>query len=293
MAKFGWIGLGNMGNPMALNLLKAGNEGVVYDRITGKADAAVAAGATLAESSKAVAEASDFLFVSLPDGPILQAAAFGDEGFVAGLSAGKIVVEMSTVSVEESAKVNAAVEATGAKFLRSPLTGSTILAAEGTVGILTSGDKESYEKALPLLQIIGGELFYLGPDEQARVMKLALNLMIATTMQMEAEALVIAEKAGLDLAQVTGLIAGSAVGSPLTGYKAKLITEGEYAPAFSVKLMIKDLRLALGVAEQYGVRLESTELTKKRLELAESRGWGEKDFSILTKLLEEESGYSR
>jgi 3-hydroxyisobutyrate dehydrogenase-like beta-hydroxyacid dehydrogenase len=293
MAKFGWIGLGNMGNPMALNLLKAGNNGTVWNRTAAKADAAVAAGAALAASPKAVSEASDFIFVTLSDGPALHAAALGEDGFVAGLAPGKIVIEMSTVSVEESAKVNAAVEAAGAKFLRSPLTGSTILAAAGTVGILTSGDKAAYDKVLPLLEVIGGNLFYLGADEQARVMKLSLNLMIATTMQMEAEAVVIAEKAGLDLAQVTELIAGSAVGSPLTGYKAKLITEGEYGPAFSVKLMIKDLKLALAVAEQYGVKMESTEITKKRLELAEAKGWGEKDFSVLTKLLEEESGYTR
>jgi 3-hydroxyisobutyrate dehydrogenase-like beta-hydroxyacid dehydrogenase len=117
--------------------------------------------------------------------------------------------------------------------------------------------------------------------------------MIATTMQMEAEALVIAEKAGLDVGQAAEIIAGSAVGSPLTGYKAKLIAGGEYAPAFTVKLMIKDLKLALEAGKQYGARLESTELTKKRLELAAEKGWGEKDFSILTKLLEEESGFTR
>jgi 3-hydroxyisobutyrate dehydrogenase-like beta-hydroxyacid dehydrogenase len=124
-------------------------------------------------------------------------------------------------------------------------------------------------------------------------MKLSLNLMIATTMQMEAEAVVMAEKAGLDVGQVCEIIAGSAVGSPLTGYKKALISAGDYKAAFSVKLMIKDLKLALAVANQYGVKMESTTITKSRLELAERKGLGDMDFSILTKLLEDESGYKR
>ncbi|MDR1816198.1 MAG: NAD(P)-dependent oxidoreductase [Clostridiales Family XIII bacterium] len=293
MAKFGWIGLGNMGNPMCLNLLKAGNEGTVWNRTKAKADEAVAAGAAWTDTAKGAAEAADFLFVTLADGPTLLDVALGDGGFVAGLAPGKVVIEMSTISVAESEKLGAAIAKTGAAYLRSPLTGSTILAAAGTVGILTSGDKAAYDSVLPLLEVIGGNLFYLGAGDQARVMKLSLNLMIATTMQMEAEAIVIAEKAGLDVAQAADIIAGSAVGSPLTGYKAKLIAGGEYAPAFTTKLMIKDLKLALEVGAQYGVKLESTELTKKRMELAVEKGWAEKDFSILTKLLEEESGISR
>jgi 3-hydroxyisobutyrate dehydrogenase-like beta-hydroxyacid dehydrogenase len=293
MGKFGFIGLGNMGKPMALNLLKAGYEGIVWNRTKAKADEVVAAGAKWADTPKGAAEGVDFLFVSLADGASLLDLAFGNDGFVAGLGAGEIVVETSTISVAESAKLGEAIEAKGAIYLRSPLTGSTILAAAGTVGILTSGDKTAYDKVLPLLEVVGGNLFYLGAGEQARVMKLSLNLMIATTMQMEAEALVIAEKAGLDVGQAADIIAGSAVGSPLTGYKAKLIAGGEYAPAFTVKLMIKDLKLALEVGNRYGVKLESTELTKKRLELAAEKGWGEKDFSILTKLLEEESGFTR
>ncbi|MDR3363855.1 MAG: NAD(P)-dependent oxidoreductase [Clostridiales Family XIII bacterium] len=293
MAKIGWIGLGNMGNPMSGNLLKAGNEVFVWNRTKAKADELIAAGAVWADSPKDAAAAGDVLFVSLADGPTLHSVAFGDDGFVAGLAEGAIIVETSTVSVEESAKLNDAIVAKGAKYLRSPLTGSTILAVAGTVGILTSGDRDAYDKVLPLLEIVGGNLFYVGGGEQARVLKLALNLMIATTMQMEAEAVVACEKAGIDVAQATEIIAGSAVGSPLCGYKAKLIAGGEYGPAFSVKLMIKDLKLALAAGEQYGIKMESTELTKKRLELAAEKGWEGKDFSILTKLLEEESGISR
>lgn len=293
MAKIGWIGLGNMGVPMSTNLVKAGNEVVVWNRTKAKADAVIAEGAAWADSPKAVAEACDFIFTMVADGPALHAATLEAEGVCAGLSAGKVVIDMSTVSVEESAKVNDAIEAAGCKFLRAPVTGSTALATAGTLGILASGDKAAYDKTLPLFEVVGGNQFYLGGGEEARVMKLSLNLMIATTMQMEAEAVVMAEKAGLNVQQVCDIIAGSAVGSPLTQYKAKLIGEGNYAAAFPIRLMIKDLKLALAVGDQYGVKLESTELTKKRMELADSKGYGDMDFSVLTKLLEEESNFSR
>ncbi|MDR1029013.1 MAG: NAD(P)-dependent oxidoreductase [Clostridiales Family XIII bacterium] len=293
MAKIGWIGLGNMGNPMSQNLLKAGNEVVVWNRTKSKADDILAAGAAWADSPKAVAAAGDCVFTMVADGPTLHAVALGDDGLVSGLSPGKIVIDMSTVSVEESAKVNDAVEAAGCKFLRAPVTGSTMLAQAGTLGILASGDKTSYDKILPLFEVMGGNQFYLGGGDEARVMKLSLNLMIATTMQMEAEAVVLAEKAGLDVSQVVEIIAGSAVGSPLTGYKKVPIGTGNYAPAFSVKLMIKDLGLAEAVGKQYGVPLESTTLTKAKLELAAHKGYGDMDFSVLTKLLEEDSNYTR
>jgi 3-hydroxyisobutyrate dehydrogenase-like beta-hydroxyacid dehydrogenase len=283
-----------MGNPMSTNLLKAGHEVVVWNRTKSKADEIVAAGAVWADSPKAVAEASDFIFTMVADGPALHDAVLGENGVAEGLSAGKIVTDMSTVSVAESAKANEAIEAAGCKFLRAPVTGSTVLAASGNVGVLASGDKDAYEKTLPLFEIIGGNQFYLGGAEEARVMKLSLNLMIATTMQMEAEAVVMAEKAGLDVQQVCDIIAGSAVGSPLTQYKAKVIgAGGDYPAAFPVKLMIKDLKLALAVGEQYGVKLESTGLTKKRMELAVEKGYGDCDFSVLTKVLEEESDISR
>jgi len=293
VAKIGWIGLGNMGIPMSQNLVKAGHEVFVWNRTKSKADGVVAVGAKWVDTPKAAAEAGDFVFTMVADGPTLHAVSLEKDGLVAGLSSGKIIVDMSTVSVEDSAKINKEVEAKGCKFLRAPVTGSTMMAASAALGILASGDREAYEKALSVFQCLGARHFYLGGGEEARVMKLSLNLMIATTMQMQAEAVVMAEKAGLNVAQVCEIIANSAVGSPLTGYKKVPISTGDYKPAFSVKLMIKDLKLAEEVGAQYGVKLESTSLTRNRLELASEKGYGEMDFSVLTKLLEEESKYTR
>ncbi|MDR1570959.1 MAG: NAD(P)-dependent oxidoreductase [Clostridiales Family XIII bacterium] len=293
MAKIGWIGLGNMGSPMSANLLKAGHELTVWNRTKAKADGLLDAGAKWADSPKAVAEASEFIFTMVLDGPTLQAVTLGDNGVVAGLGAGKVVIDMSTVSPAESAKVNDAVEAKGSKLLRSPVTGSTVLAQNATLGILSSGDKASYDKTLPLLELMGKNQFYVGPAEEARVLKLSLNMMIGVTMQMMAEAVVLAEKAGLDVTQVCEVMAGSAVGSPLVNYKKALISAGDYKAAFPVSSMIKDFDLAFDAAKQYGVPLPVTALTRQAYQTAVSTGRGDKDFSVLTQVLEEQSGYKR
>ncbi|MCI8647229.1 MAG: NAD(P)-dependent oxidoreductase [Firmicutes bacterium] len=293
MARIGWIGLGNMGNPMCLNLVKAGYDVTVWNRTKSKADNVIKEGASWADSPRKVAEKTDILFTMVADGTILNAVALVDDGYVAGLKAGKIVVDMSTVSVEESMKINSAVEECGCKMFRAPVTGSTALAQAGTLGILASGEREVYEKLLPIFEKVGNKQFYLGAAEEARVLKLAINTMIATTMQMEAEAVVLCEKAGLNVKQVTDVIADSAVGSSICKYKAATIAEGVYKPAFSVKLMMKDLDLALAAAKQYGVPMLSTSVTRQQLASASATGRAEKDFAILTQLVEEAAGYER
>jgi 3-hydroxyisobutyrate dehydrogenase-like beta-hydroxyacid dehydrogenase len=293
MVKVGWIGLGNMGVPMSKNLLKAGHDVTVWNRTKSKADEVLAEGAKWADSPKEIAEKCDFIVTMIADGPTLQEVVLGENGVAAGLSADKIVIDMSTVAPEESAKVNKEVENKNCKFLRAPVTGSTVVAQNAMLGILASGDKGAYEKALPLFEAMGKNQFYLGTDEEARVMKLALNIMIGTTMQMMAEGVVLAEKAGLDVAQVCEVMAGSAVGSPLVGYKAAIVTEGVYNPAFSVNLIMKDFDLAFDTAKRYGVALPVTAVTRQAFAAAAASGRGEKDIAVLTQVLEDACGVKR
>ena len=293
MAKIGWIGLGNMGVPMSTNLIKAGHEVTVWNRTKAKAEPVIAAGAQWADSPKEIAAKCDFIFTMVADGPTLQAVTLGENGVVAGLSPKKIVIDMSTVAPAESLKVNDAVESKDCKFIRGPVTGSTVLAQNATLGVLASGDKAAYDKVLPLFEAMGKNQFYLGGEEEARVMKLALNTMIGTSMQMMAEAVVLAEKAGLNVAQVCEVIAGSAVGSPLVGYKVAPISKGQYDPAFSVKLMMKDFDLAFDAAKQYGVSMPVTAVTRQFLAAADASGRGDKDFSVLTQVLEDQCGVKR
>ena len=293
MAKIGWIGLGNMGNPMSKNLLKAGHEVTVWNRTKAKADEVLAEGAKWADTPKEIAEKCDFIFTMVSDGATLQSVTLSENGIAAGLSANKIVIDMSTVSPEESAKVNDAIEAKDCKFIRGPVTGSTVLAANASLGILASGDKAAYDKVLPLFEAMGKNQFYVGKAEEARVLKLALNVMIGVTSQMVAEAVVLAEKAGLDVAQVCEVMAGSAVGSPLVNYKKALVSSGDYKAAFSVKLMMKDFDLAFAAAKQYGVALPVTAVTRQYYQAAAASGRGDSDFFVLTQVLEDQCGYKR
>jgi 3-hydroxyisobutyrate dehydrogenase-like beta-hydroxyacid dehydrogenase len=278
---------------MSGNLIKAGHEVTIWNRTKAKAEAVLAAGAKWADTPEAVAESSDFIFTMVSDGPALHAVILDGNGVADGLAAGKIVIDMSTVSPAESVKASKAVEAKGCKFLRAPVTGSTVLAQNATLGILASGDRASYDKALPLFEAMGKNQFYVGANEEARVLKLSLNMMIGTSMQMLAEAVTLAEKAGLDVAQVCDVIAGSAVGSPVVGYKVALVSAGQYNPAFSVKLMMKDFDLAFDAAKQYGVPLPITAVTRQALQSAAATGRGDKDFSVLVQVLEEQANIKR
>jgi len=293
MAKVGWIGLGNMGVPMSQNLIKGGFDVTVWNRTKSKAGPVLAVGAGWADSPKEIAEKRDFIFTMVADGPALHAVILGENGVAAGLSPGKIVIDMSTVAPGESVRVNEEIESKGCKFLRAPVTGSTAFARNAALGILASGDRAAYDKALPLFEAMGKNQFYLGGEEEARVMKLSLNIMIGTTCQMMAEAVVLAEKAGLDVPQVLEVMAGSAVGSPFVGYKTATIAEGVYDPAFSVNLMIKDFDLAFDTAKQYGVALPVTAITRQAFAAAAATGRGDKDVAVLTQVLEELCGVTR
>lgn len=290
MAKVGWIGLGNMGIPMSKRLVEAGHEVKVYNRTKEKADAVVTLGAKYAATPKEAAEDADFVFSMIAGDEALLAVWLKEDGIVAGMKEGAIGIDMSTVSPEASSKVNEAVEAQKGKFLRAPVTGSTVLAAAGTLGVLSSGDSEAYEKTLDIFNTLGKNQFYLGANEDARYMKLCLNTMIGTSMQMLAESLVFGKRAGLDWAQMLEVIAGSAVGSPLINYKAKPISERSFAPAFTAKLMEKDFDLALTIARNMDVVLPVTAITRQFLASARSTGKGELDFSSLILVAEEMAG---
>lgn len=290
MAKIAWIGLGNMGQPMSKRLVEAGHPVTVYNRTKEKADEVVKAGAKFADTPKGAADGADVVFTMIADSATLEAVTLGANGLVNALKPGAIVIDMSTVSPDSSLKVNEAIEAKGCKFLRAPVTGSTMLAAAGTIGILCSGDKASFDKVLPIFDVLGKNKFYLGAGEEARYMKLSLNMMIGTSMQMLAESLVFGKRAGLDWGQMLEVIAGSAVGSPLVQYKTKPLANRSFAPAFTIKLMEKDFDLALDIARKMDVALPVTGMTRQFLASARATGKGEQDFSSLVVVAEELAG---
>lgn len=290
MAKVAWVGLGHMGVPMAINLVHAGHDVRVYNRTASKCDPVVTEGAKVVSTAAEAAKDTDYIFTSLADSKAMTDVYLGTDGICSVLKSGQICIDMSTVSVASSAECDETIEAMGATFLRTPVSGSTVLANSGSLTLLCSGPQTSYDKTMPLFEKLGKIFFYLGEGDQARTMKLALNMMIGTSLQMLAESLVLCQKADIDWKVALDVIDGSVLGSPLIKYKSPPLRDKNYAPAFSTRLMAKDLDLAMEVAQQFGVCVPSTSLTKQMLEALIANGKGEQDFSALVPLIQQLSG---
>jgi len=290
MAKIAWVGLGNMGVPMSINLAKAGHEVTVWNRSAGKADPVKEAGAKVAASAAEAAKGAEFIFTMISGDAAFEAVTISPGGVVESMEPGAVLIDMSTVSIDVSEKVDKAVDAKKGRFLRCPVSGSTVLASAGTLTLLCSGPKDAYDKTMPLFEKLGKTFFYVGGANEARTMKLALNMMIATSIQMFAESLVICEKAGMDLNVALDVICGSVVGSPFIQYKTPPIRERKFNPAFSAELMVKDLDLALDTAKRLNVTTPSTALTKQMLEAVVNMGRGDWDIAAVIPLMETLSG---
>ena len=290
MAKIAWVGLGNMGTPMAINLVKAGNDVTVWNRSAGKTGPVKEAGAKVAGSAAEAAKGAEFIFTTISGDEALEAVTIAPGGIVEAMGAGAILIDMSTVSIDISEKVDKAVTAKKGQFLRCPVSGSTVLAAAGTLTLLCSGPKDAYDKTMPLFEKLGQTFFYIGGANEARTMKLALNMMISTSVQMLAESYVICEKAGIDPSVALDVICGSVVGSPFVKYKTPPIKERKFNPAFAANLMVKDLDLALATAKRLNVTVPSTALTKQMFEALVNMGMGDLDFAALIPLMEKLAG---
>lgn len=293
MYKIGWIGLGNMGNPMCKNLIKAGHDVTVWNRTKSKASDALDMGAKWADTPQAVAEASDYIFTMVSNGRILKDIIFREHGIIEGMKSGKVMTDMSTVSPDESIEVSSAVEAAGGKFLCCPVTGSVIPAAKGTLGLLVSGAKALFEEVKPMLESLGRNMYWMGEKAEARAMKIALNTMVGNTTQLLAEAVTLAEKAGIPVEKCMEVIAGSAVGNLIVDSKVDVINTGKYDAAFSVDMMLKDFDLALDAAKAYKSSLPVTALTRQFYEESSAKGRGSEDYAVLVKRMEENVGIER
>lgn len=293
LKKIGWIGLGNMGMPMCQNLIKAGYPAVVNDMIKEKVQSVLDMGAEWADTPREVAEKADYIFTMLPNGKILRSVTDGENGISAGITPGKIMIDMSTISAAESVAVAELIEEKGSRLLRCPVTGSTGPAAKGLLGLLISGDPEIYDEVEPLLNCLGKNKYWLGEKEEARVMKIALNTMVGNTAQLLAEAVSLAEKAGIAVDKCMDVIGGSAVGSFVVQSKVDLIKNNAYEPAFSVRMMQKDFDLAMDTAKQYEASLPVTALVRQFYEEATACGKAGEDYAVLVQRQEKNVGIDR
>lgn len=281
-------GLGLMGTAIAERLVDAGHDVTVYNRSAEKTEPLVQRGATAVASLPEIWRRADACITMLADSAALEAVAaelLDGEG-----ANGKTLIDMSTVSVATSVSVARLAADAGVAYLRAPVTGNPVAVRAGKLGIIVSGDEALLESMCPMLVDIGPTTFYLGSGEEARVMKLALNLMIAGTAELLAEAVALGEAHGLDRGTLVDVIAGSAIGSPFIGYKKAPLVADDYTSTFSARLMRKDLGMAMDSAAEGGVPLPVTKLVDELLENCVEIGLGELDFSALLPRLKREAG---
>ncbi len=280
------VGLGQMGTAFAERLLDAGHEVLVANRTPGRAGALVERGAVeLGSPSEAWAKA-DVCVMSVADSEALLALALGPDGLAGQTGAGKTLIEMSTVSVEASAQVAEAAATAGVRYLRAPVSGNPMVVRGGNLTILVSGEEATYAENRDLLAAIGPNLFYLGTGEVARVVKLALNLMVAGTAQLLAECIALSEANGVDRARLLEVVGGSVVGSPFVKVKTGALVANNYASTFTTRLMRKDLGMILDLAARAGQPLPVSAEVARLLQVAIDQGMGDLDFTALLPSLE-------
>jgi 3-hydroxyisobutyrate dehydrogenase-like beta-hydroxyacid dehydrogenase len=288
--KIGWIGLGKMGMPMSKRLIKAGYPLTAYDIVEEKREELADKGAQVADSLKAVAAHADVIISMISDDSALEAVSIGPDGAFYTAKSGAIYIDMSTVSPVASARVAEAAEKKSIKYLRAPVSGSTALAAAGTLTIFASGPKDAYDQCVDIFSSMGQKSFHVGTGEEARYLKLVLNMMVGLTSAMTAEALTFGERGGMDWNQMIDIVNSSVVASPLVGYKAQMLKDRNYAPAFTAAQMAKDFDIALDTGKANNVPMPITSLVRQFLGAMKAQGKGELDFFGLVKLLEEMAG---
>jgi len=288
--RIGWIGLGKMGIPMSKNLIKAGYTLTVYNRTKGKTKELADQGAQVANSPKDLAKGVDVVISMISDDPVLEAVSTGSSGAFEGAKAGAIYIDMSTVSPVASGRVAEAAEKKGIKYLRAPVSGSTALATAGTLTIFASGPKDAYDCCVDIFGAMGQKSFHVGKGDEARYLKLLLNMMVGITSAMTAEALVFGERGGMNWTQMIDIISNSVVASPLIGYKAQTLKDRNFTPAFTASQIAKDFDIALDTGKALDVPMPITSLARQFFGAMKARGKGELDFFGLVTLMEEMGG---
>jgi 3-hydroxyisobutyrate dehydrogenase len=284
------LGLGKMGGPIARRLLGAGHAVSVWNRTAGRAAALAEAGAQELSSPREAWEAADVAVTMVLDDAALLEVTAGPDGLLTAGGEGCVLVDMSTVSPNASRTVADAAGRAGTGYLRAPVSGNPSVVEAGNLGIIVSGDEQVFRRTEELLHDIGPNVFYVGGSEEARVLKLALNLMIAGNAQLIAEALVLGEAHGLDRARMLEVIGASAAGSPFVKYKTAALVQDDYTATFTAYAMWKDLSLALAAAHEARAPLPVTATIQQLVEGCLGSGWAELDLMALLPRLRREAG---
>lgn len=285
--RIGFIGLGIMGKPMALNLLAAGYTLTVYNRTRSKTVALEQAGAKLASSPKQVSENSDVIITMVSDSPDVQEIVLGSHGILEGICHNSIVIDMSTISPSMTKTLSQRLSEKGASMLDAPVSGSSWAAEDGTLSIMVGGDKEIFEKCLPIFETLGKTIVHIGPTGMGQVCKLVNQVIVAGTLASVCEGLLLGSKSGVDLENVFQAITGGAANSWQLENLGSRIIKRDFAPGFTVKLMLKDQRLINQASEELELPMPVSSIARQFFYILGQKGLGEEGTQSYIKALEE------
>jgi 3-hydroxyisobutyrate dehydrogenase-like beta-hydroxyacid dehydrogenase len=286
MTKYGFLGIGIMGEAMVTNLLKAGLDVTVWNRTPDKCSPLVDMGANQASSPAEAVEACDIIFAMLSDPEAAKVVCLGKDGVVQTMKEGKGYIDISTVDSDTSQELFQAVKNKGGRFLEAPVSGSKKPAEDGALVFLCAGDESLYEDATEPLQIMGKKSFYFPEIGQGAQIKLVINMVMGAMMTAFGEGLALGEKVGLQKSDILEVLAQGAINNPMFQLKGPLMTKGIYNPAFPLKHMQKDMRLALELGDKHNQPLTTAAAANELYLKAKQSGSDDEDFSAVMKAIE-------
>ena len=284
--RIGFVGLGIMGKPMAKNLLKAGYSLTVYDIIGTNLEEVVNEGATGASSSKEVASNSDKIITMLPDSADSDAAILGPNGVLEGAAAGSIIVDMSSIAPSVSQKISAECAKKGVDMLDAPVSGGEPGAINATLSIMVGGNQEIFDKCYDLMKTVGGNVVLTGDIGAGGVTKLANQIIVALNIEALSEAMVLAQRAGVDPEKVFNAIRGGLAGSAVMEAKGPMMLDRNFQAGFRLRLHQKDLRNVLQTAQELNIPLPATALVQQMIGALINDGESESDHSAILHFIE-------
>jgi 2-hydroxy-3-oxopropionate reductase len=290
MSKVGFVGLGIMGKPMAANLMKGGHTLYLYSR-SGVASELTAAGGTACASAKEVAQKADIVITMVPDTPDVEKALFGANGVAEGLSAGKIVIDMSSISPFDTKAFAERINKLGCEYVDAPVSGGEVGAKNAALTIMVGATDSTFEKVKPLFELMGKNITLVGGNGAGQTCKVANQIIVALNIEAVAEALLFASKAGADPAKVRQALMGGFASSRVLEVHGERMIKRTFDPGFRIELHQKDLNLALATARKIGVSLPNTATAQELFNACQAQGGGKWDHSAMVKALEALAAY--
>jgi 2-hydroxy-3-oxopropionate reductase len=287
----GFIGLGIMGRPMALNLLRAGYPLVVHNRTRPKEKDLIDEGAEAAATPQQVAERAEILLTMLPDSPDVEQVYLGENGVIGGARAGQLLIDMSSIAPATAITVAEAASGKGADMLDAPVSGGDVGARDGTLSIMVGGPEAAFERARPLFDVLGKTVVRLGEAGAGQTAKACNQMLVAITIEAVSEALVLASKAGVDPERLIEVLSGGLAGNRVMEVRRRNFLQHDFTPGFRLELHHKDLGIALRTARELGVYVPTTAIVDQMLAALTAAGDGGLDHSALLKFIEQSSAH--